>query len=67
MQMLELMNRKAIGLGVVVYLVLLVLGLAIVGMDPSDTELQLVFWPAMGVGFAVSMFVVVRDAPDEDK
>jgi hypothetical protein len=64
------MNGKAIGLGFAAYLGLLVLGLAIVGMNPSDTELNLVFGAAAVPGFVVTMAVVLRSpshVPRENK
>lgn len=68
MHLLDLMNRRAIGLGFVAYLVLLIAGVLIVGGDPSDTELQLIFWPAMAVGLAVATIVIFHDTPpDKDK
>jgi len=63
MHLLDLVNRKAVGIGFAVYLALLALGLVIVGLDPSDTELQLVFWPALAAGLAVSWIVVMRRPP----
>ena len=64
MRVLELMDGKAIGLGIAVYTAVLGLGLLIVGMNPSDTEMHLVFWPAAVAGFAVTMVVVHRNTPD---
>lgn len=68
MSILDRMNRKAVGLGFAVYLVLLLGGLSIVGGDPSDSELQLIFWPSMAVGLGVAALVIFRGAPsDSDK
>lgn len=66
MQLLDRMNRKALGLGFTAYLVLLALGLAIVGLDPSDTELQLVFLSAAVAGFLVSGVVMWRGWHEPD-
>lgn len=49
------------------WLVLFGIGLLIVGMNPSDTEMQLAFWPAVAVGFAVTMRLTLRGSPDPDK
>jgi hypothetical protein len=67
MRALDSMNGKAIGLGFAVYLALFVVGLLIVGMHPSDTEMHLAVWPAAAAGFAVTMHIAIRDSPDEDK
>ena len=67
MHLLDSMNRKALGLGFGAYLLLFVLGLLIVGLDPSDTELQLVFVFAAIAGFIVSGVVMWRGWHEPDK
>lgn len=67
MHLLGPVDRKAIGLGFAVFVVLMIVGVLIVGGDPDDT-MSIVFWPAAVVGYAVSMFVVFRETrPDADK
>lgn len=63
MHRLDLINRKAVGFGFAVYLVLLTIGLAIVGGDPNDAEIQLIFWPSIAVGLAVATVVMFRGPP----
>ncbi len=67
MRLLHLMNGRAIGLGFAAFMVLYVSGLLIVGMDPSDTEMHLATWPALVVGFAVTMRATLRSSPSKDK
>jgi len=44
--------RKA-HIGLAVTIVLMVVGFAIVGLDPSDAEYQAVVWGSVGLGFVV--------------
>jgi hypothetical protein len=67
MRYFALMDRRAIGSGFASFLVLYLLGLLVVGGNASDTEMQLAFWPAFGVGLAVSMRVLLKSPPAEDK
>lgn len=55
MRVLELMDRKAIGIGFAVNVAVWILGLLIVGMDPSDTEMSLIF----GLAFTASVVAAV--------
>jgi hypothetical protein len=48
-------------IGLAAYVVVGLIGLALVGFDPSDTELQLIFWPACAAGFAVFIGLDYRD------
>jgi hypothetical protein len=67
-RMLGLMNGRAIGFGFAAFLVPYVLGLLIIGGDPSDAEMHLATWPALVVGFGVTMRVTLRSSPPpEDK
>jgi hypothetical protein len=66
MRYLALMDRKAIGLGFAIFLLLYLLGLLIVGGNPSDTEMHLALWPAAAVGLAVTMRVTLSE-PQKDK
>jgi len=46
--------------GVVAGLIVMAVGLGIVGLDPSDTELQIVCWSAIGVGLSVLVGLAER-------
>jgi len=55
------MSLRNPNIGVAVYVVLGLIGLGLVGFDPSDTELQLIFWPSCVAGFAVFIGLDYRD------
>jgi len=56
------MSLRSGNIGFAVTLALIAVGLLIVGTNPSDTEMQLIFWPAFAAGIAVVFVVVSRDA-----
>lgn len=58
MRVLELMDRKAIGIGFAANVAVWVLGLVIVGMNPSDTEMSLIFGLAFTASVVVGMIIL---------
>ena len=48
-------------IGLAVYVVFGLIGLGLVGFDPSDAELHLIFWPSCVAGFAVFIALDYRD------
>lgn len=66
MRFVELMDRKAIGLGFAAFVVVYVAALLIAGAEPSDTEMGLAFVVAIVASYAVS-FVVLRREWSKDK
>lgn len=48
-------------IGLAVYVILGLAGLGLVGFDPSDTELHLIFWPSCAAGFVVFIALDHRD------
>jgi hypothetical membrane protein len=60
MRVFELMDGKVIGISFAVNLVVWAVGLLIVGMHPSDTEMHVIFWTAFIAGFIVGMYIVPR-------
>jgi hypothetical protein len=58
MRVLDLMNRKAIGIGFSANLVVWGIGLLMVGAEPTDTEMHLIFWLAFAASFVVAMRIV---------
>jgi hypothetical protein len=48
-------------IGVAVGVVLMIVGLAWVGFDPSDTELQIVCWSGVGTAVGVTIGLFWRD------
>ena len=55
------MNFRNGNIGVAVGIVLMIVGLAWVGFDPSDTELQVVCWSAIGITVGVTIGLFWRD------
>ncbi|HYI79857.1 MAG TPA: hypothetical protein VEW67_03260 [Thermoleophilaceae bacterium] len=47
-------------IGAAVAIAMLIAGFLIFGTDPSDTERQLIFWPAFFTGIAVMMVLEGR-------
>jgi len=60
------MNLRSGNIGLAVAVAMMAVGLAIVGVDPSDTEMQLIYWPAFFVGIAV-VLVVERRSERRDR
>jgi hypothetical protein len=67
LRMLDLMNRRIIGIGVAADLVVLGVGFAIVGLNPSETELNVVLVSGMVIGFIVLVLVMDRDFRRRDQ
>jgi hypothetical protein len=61
MRALGLIDRMALGIGFAVDLLVLGVGLAIVGTNPSDAEMHLIFWPAFIAGASVALAVMNRN------
>ena len=55
------MNFRYGNIGVAVGVALMLAGLSLVGFDPSDTELQIVCWSAIGVTVVVTIGLFWRD------
>jgi hypothetical protein len=66
-RMLDLMNRRIIGIGVATDLAVLGVGFAIVGLNPSETELNVVLVSGMVIGFIVLVLVMDRDFRRRDQ
>jgi hypothetical protein len=61
MHLLESLNRRAVGVGFAVAMTMIGIGFLVVGTNPSDAEMSLVFWPATVVGGAAVLTIVHRD------
>jgi hypothetical protein len=59
--MLELIDRRIVGIGVATDLAVLGIGFAIVGLNPSESELNVVVVSALVISFVVLVFVMDRD------
>lgn len=55
------MSLRNANIGLVVDIVMTVVGLALVGFDPSDTELQIVCWSAIAVSITITFSLYWRD------
>jgi hypothetical protein len=55
------MSFRTANIGLAVYLTLGFIGMAVVGFNPTDDELKVIFWPSMIVGFAVFLGLEHRD------
>lgn len=65
--MLDLMNRRIIGIGLAADLAVLGVGFAIVGLSPSDTELNVVLVSGLVVSFIVTILALDRDFRRRDQ
>jgi hypothetical protein len=61
MRIVQLMDGRVIGIGFAANVAVLAVGFSIVGIDPSDTELNVIFGLAFIAGFVAGMAVVHRD------
>lgn len=52
-------------IGVVVGVIVMTFGFALVDFDPSDTELQIVCWSAIGAGLATLVARTARESRRE--
>lgn len=59
--MLELIDRRIVGIGVATDLAVLAIGFAIVGLNPSEAELNVVLVSALVISFIVLVFMMDRD------
>lgn len=66
-RMLDLMNRRIIGIGLAADLAVLGVGFAIVGLSPSDTELNVVLVSGLVVSFIVTILALDRDFRRRDQ
>jgi hypothetical protein len=55
------MNARNANIGLGVAVALMVVGVLIVGTNPSDAEMQLIFWPAFFTGIAVLLVIEGRE------
>jgi hypothetical protein len=55
------MSLRPGNIGLVVAIGLMIVGFAIVGTNPSDTEMRLICLPALVVGIAVTLTLVGRE------
>jgi hypothetical protein len=55
------MSLRTGNIGLAVALGLMLVGLAFVGMDPSDTEMHLIVWPASLIGMGVTLTLIGRE------
>lgn len=60
-RMLELIDRRIVGIGVATDLAVLGIGFAIVGLNPSEAELNVVLVSALVISFIVLVFMMDRD------
>lgn len=60
-RMLELMNRRFIGIGLATDLAVLGVGFAVIGLSPSDTELNVVLVAGLVISLVVTVLVMDRD------
>jgi len=67
LRMLDLINRRIIGIGVATDLAVLGVGFAIVGLSPSETELNVVLMSGLIISFIVLVFVMDRDFRRRDQ
>ena len=67
LRMLDLINRRIIGIGVAADLAVLGVGFAIVGLNPSETELNVVLVSGMVISFIVLVLVMDRDFRRRDQ
>lgn len=56
------MDFRNANIGLAVSAVMMVIGVLWVGPGASDTEVKLVCWPALGVGFIIVLALEERDA-----
>lgn len=61
MSVLDLANRRALGLGLAVAFLVLGVGLAVVGLDPSDTEMGLIAGLSCLAALAVEARIIAQD------
>jgi hypothetical protein len=61
LRMLDLINRRIIGIGVATDLGVLGVGFAIVSLNPSETELNVVLVSGLVISFSVLVFAMDRD------
>lgn len=66
-RMLELMDRRIIGIGVATDLVVLGVGFAIVGLSPSETEKNVVLVTGLIASFVVTIFALDREFRRRDR
>ena len=66
-RMLDLMNRRIIGIGLAADLAVLGVGFAIVGLSPSDTELNVVLVSGLVVSLIVTILALDRDFRRRDQ
>lgn len=66
-RILELIDRRIIGMGVAADLLVLGIGFAIVGLSPSDTELNVVLVSGLVVSFVVTMLALDREFRRRDQ
>ena len=55
------MDFRNANIGLVVTAVMMVIGVLWVGPGASDTEVKLICWPALGVGFIIVLVLEDRD------
>lgn len=55
------MSLRSGNIGVAIAVAMMAVGVLLVGADPSDTEKQLIFWPAFFTGIVVAVLLVGRD------